>query len=124
VRGQGGGDRCQNAIDILHHIMVPETQDAVALTVEKGRPHSITITLDCMLAAIDFHDQTSRVRRKIRKIGSQRNLPAEFGRGELRTKGIPQGALSIRSIPTQCPGMGNGIGFTLHPRSPYERRSG
>ena len=47
----------QHAIDIRQHIVIPETQDAIAIGFETSCAFPIGRNILCMLPAIHFNDQ-------------------------------------------------------------------
>jgi hypothetical protein len=54
-----GLDRIHNCIDILEHVMVPESENAVSLCLQVFCSLQIIFRLVQMLTAIDFDDQFS-----------------------------------------------------------------
>jgi len=53
------GNPLQHRFDILHHLVVPEAQYAIALLCQKSSPSSVRFRLRGMLTAIQFHDQAT-----------------------------------------------------------------
>jgi hypothetical protein len=63
----------------LHHVVIPEPEDAVALRLQP-RCSPLIISLLCLrvLPTIDFYDQLAGMPDKIRYVVSDRRLPAEM----------------------------------------------
>jgi hypothetical protein len=49
----------QHSFDILHYLVVPEAQYAIAFLCQKSSPSSILLHLRGMLTPIQFHDQAT-----------------------------------------------------------------
>jgi hypothetical protein len=99
VRGrlQRGFDRGPNAIEILQHVVIPETKHVETLTLQvrgSGR-----VALNRMLAAINFDNQASLGTQKVNDISIDLHLATESKTRELAiTKDAPQIALGVGRI--------------------------
>jgi hypothetical protein len=71
------GDHRLHAIRILKHLVVPESQYAVALAFKEARAARLLFRGRIMLAAIDFHDQFRLVADKVGNKTPQRHLTAK-----------------------------------------------
>ena len=76
-RCQGSCDGFEHAGRIQENIVIPETQNPVALEPEKGIACFVP-RIDCVLAAIDLDDQASLPTDKIGDIGTDRLLAHEL----------------------------------------------
>ncbi len=96
IGGEGIGYGLQHAIHIARYLMIPETQDAVAVFVQPLIPHDVPFAVR-VLAAIDFDDQPFLAANKIDNIATERLLahkPVTFDR--TGAKLIPKAQLGIR----------------------------
>ena len=55
---QGTQNGCDYTVDVVHHIVVPEPQHAVALGSQEGGARGVIFFLVPMLAAIELNDQS------------------------------------------------------------------
>ncbi len=74
---EGLKDGSNDCIDIVHHIVVPKTNDLVALGLEKACAVVIVIHLVKMLASIQLNYEPGCWGAKIRDIGADRMLAAK-----------------------------------------------
>jgi len=74
----------QYAFDIAEHFVVPETQHALALSVNEPRPLSISHGLR-MLAAIDLDNDACVVTCEIRDVSPESNLSPEMRSVQLQS---------------------------------------
>ena len=68
----------QHSFDILHYLVVPEAQDAIALLYQKSGPPSILLRLCGMLAPIQFHDQATFRAAEVSDEATDGMLATEF----------------------------------------------
>jgi hypothetical protein len=73
------GDNRQNALSIRQNIVIPKSQDSVAIRAQERVSRSITRRLWSMpmLAAIQFNHQSVRVAREVYEVRPDCCLPAE-----------------------------------------------
>jgi error-prone DNA polymerase len=92
----------QDSFHIPQHVVVPESEDAVAPRLEPGAANSTVIG---MLPAIDLDDQRSLRTEEIDDIGTDRLLPAQAESVDLLSPHLePQSRLGIGEIGAQMPG--------------------
>src|SRR5258707_14235688 len=86
----------QHAIDILHHIIVPESQNSIATASHIGIALCIARNMQffAMLAAVQFDRQTPRVTCEVGEVGPDGGLPAKM-RATHRQSAKPQPELSF-----------------------------
>jgi hypothetical protein len=98
-------DHGLDALDILQHVVVPETQHLVTLLGKIPAPRHVSsgIAFKHMLAAIDLNDDTSLVRDKIREIRPDRRLPTKMEVWKSAPQMPPQLPFRIRHGPPQTP---------------------
>jgi hypothetical protein len=74
-------DGAHHAFDVAQHVIVPESQHAVAVRIEKIRPYCVSnhLLIASMLSAIELNDETQIMICEICKVGSDRRLAAEVG---------------------------------------------
>ena len=83
-RGRGGGredeilNHFQYAIDVAHHLIVPESQDTIAFQFQKTRALRVPPTFVSVLPAVDFDNDLQAMTRKIDNVATQMNLPAKM----------------------------------------------
>lgn len=68
----------QHTVEISQDIIVPLSDQAIALCGYETRPRLIIVFGFIMLAAIDFDDKPRREAKKISEIGADGHLPAKF----------------------------------------------
>jgi hypothetical protein len=73
-------DRFHHAVNILQHIIVPETQDTIALRSEISGSLFISgnVLRLIMLRAIDLDDETPFMTGEVSKVGTDGGLPPEM----------------------------------------------
>jgi hypothetical protein len=80
-RGAGGeGHRnCrQYSRDVSHHVVVPESHDAISPRLEEARPRFVMRGTPRMLTTIDLDDQRRRDAQEIDNVWPGGNLATEF----------------------------------------------
>ena len=80
VRGTAGGSSycLQNAVRLLHHIVVPEAQYTAPMGFEPLGALRIVLRSIGMLAAINLDHQTKLLAEEVQNIGSERRLTTEL----------------------------------------------
>ncbi len=68
----------QHAVKVLEHLIIPKPQHLVAMLSEKLGPFLIRLSLDRVLAAIEFHHQTTFRTAEISNKLPDRMLSPEF----------------------------------------------
>jgi hypothetical protein len=71
-------DRRQHAVEIVDHLVVPESQHTIAMDVQNARPFLVLGGAYDMLPAIEFDDQTMGDTRKIDDVRADRHLAAKL----------------------------------------------
>ena len=56
-RLQSAHDRLEHAVDVFEHLIVPESQHAVAVSFQIGAPLQFICRDFCMLAAVEFNNE-------------------------------------------------------------------
>jgi hypothetical protein len=79
----------QHAIDVAQDIIVPESQDAIAPSVEILGSHRIGVGLGGVLSAIELDDEAEMVTGKVGEVGSDRCLPAKVRSRWRNTAQVP-----------------------------------
>jgi len=111
-----GAERCQkdgfaNHIRPLQDIIIPEPQDAVAFTFQKGIPLYICVRFS-MLAAVGFDDEAMLDTQKVGDVRAYGNLPAELHPTQCAIpQTMPEQRLGLRSLATQPPGDSGLLAF-------------
>jgi hypothetical protein len=72
-------DRVQHAVDVFDDVIVPEADDAIALSFQPARSLNVSCLFDtrAMLGAVDFDQNAHSHAGEVRDIGTDGNLPAE-----------------------------------------------
>jgi hypothetical protein len=72
-------DRCHHAIDVLQHIIVPETQHAIAIGLKISGSLCISdnVVRLAVLRAINLDDQSLFVAGEVSEVRTDRGLPPE-----------------------------------------------
>jgi len=80
VRGfltRSSDDRLKNTIDVAKDVVVPETQDQIAVIFQIGSPFSVAAAFS-VLPTIKFDDQSRGLATEVDNVGFDRHLPAKF----------------------------------------------
>ena len=105
---RGYGDRFDNTVEILEHVIAPKTENQIAETFQFRRSFCIFRTSLGVLPAIKLNDQTSGLATEIDHIGFDRHLTPKLQRIEPTvSQSEPQCALSIGLIATESSGCAN-----------------
>jgi len=94
-------DHVQNAVRILNDVVVPKSQDAIALAFEPARPHIVASGIFCfaVLRAIEFDDEPSGHAGEIGDVVSNRHLAAEMPAVQLECpEQAPEFAFSVGRV--------------------------
>jgi hypothetical protein len=70
-------DAIDNAINRFEHIGVPESEYAIAVTVQRFRPRFIVLNGVAVLATIEFDHELGIVAGEVGDVSRERNLAAE-----------------------------------------------
>src|SRR6185312_273475 len=100
-RMQRRNDPFQYAFEILHHFVVPESQNTKAVRFEAPRPLLLVLVGIAVLAAIDLDDQAVLEADEIDDIAFDRLLPAEFGANLMRAQCPPDPLLGLGRVTTE-----------------------
>jgi len=96
------GDHRKHAFRICQHIIIPETQDAITLSLQKVSSDGVSFRGSVMLTAIDFNDQSRFMAHEVRYIPPDRHLPTKFVSLDLvRSQQLPNGPLGVGHIGPQ-----------------------
>ncbi len=103
-----GGQFLANAFSyafvVLHDLVVPETDDAVAERFERGGALLVVFHSIGMLAAVDLDDQLLLQAEEIDDVRADGLLAAEFVACELAVaQGVPEELLGVGLVPSQGP---------------------
>jgi hypothetical protein len=89
-------DRFQHANRVLHHLVVPESQNQVTHRFQRRSSVAVPFSLLVMLTAVDFDDELRLGADEIDDVSVDRDLPLEFPTGEAAvTQAKPQQALGV-----------------------------
>jgi hypothetical protein len=106
---QSAGDCLQYPVDVLHHVVVPEAQDAIVAFAKPLIANRVAFARR-VPPAIDFNDQASLATDKVDDIGTYGFLPNEFHSAERpRADAIPQPLFRNGGRATKAP---RGIRFS------------
>src|SRR5258708_1798244 len=93
--------RHHNRLLIPQDLIVPESNYAVAGTLQERRALAILLRLFGVLCAVYFNNQSPLLTTEIRDVGADRMLPPELRASQLAAaQSLPQLALSISLFPT------------------------
>jgi hypothetical protein len=99
-------DRLDDIIEPLHHVDVPEAQNAIAGRSQEIITPLIVGHLLSVLAAVEFNDELAIERGKVTDIEADLMLAAEFEAGELPPpEATPKKALGVRLVTTKSAGV-------------------
>jgi hypothetical protein len=102
---EGIPDRFEHGIQLLENLKVPEPHDPKSARLEPGRSHFISINLGCMLAAIEFDDQSRPEADEIDDIVSNRILLPELLPIRLPLlEMVPEAMLGLRHVLSEVAG--------------------
>ncbi len=91
--------RLQNAIEMVDDIVVPESDDAIAATMQINCTAFVIQTVG-VLTSVDFDDEPQFVARKIREEGTDRRLSTKMMRLErLMAQMLPKLFLGLCHAP-------------------------
>lgn len=105
---QCGVDHFDDAVRIFQAVIVPETQQSVALRLKDLRTRSILFELFVVLSPVDFDDESRLEAEKIHNIGSNRRLPTKSMAVDLlAAQSRPQSPFGLRQIATELASNAN-----------------
>ncbi len=93
-------DHGYDALGIGQHIIVPEANYPVAISLYRSRPHQVRRAVD-MLSAIDLDRQPRRAAGKIDDEAANRQLPRKLNRQLLAAQARPQALFGFGRFPAQ-----------------------
>ena len=113
-------ERAQNfleqAVDVLHHVVVPKSQDQVSHRSQNSGSICVFRSASCMLSAIKLDDETRLGTTKIRDVTINGNLSLEFQAAQSPIAQVkPKHTLGIRLIAAKSLG---GAYLPIHRRNP------
>jgi hypothetical protein len=114
------GDHCPRAVRIVQHLVVPESQHAVALALQEPSAARFLFRRRIVLAAIDFDDQSRLVANKVGNEAPDRHLTAKsISFGLARSQHPPELFLGFGHLAAERPGaLVGALGWPLiHCRS-------
>src|SRR4051812_15998787 len=112
-RGWGAGaahssrDCLHHTLDIAEHVVVPETQHAIAARVQLRGPLRIRCDATCfiVLSTIEFDHKPGAMTGEVREVGADGCLPAKVRAVDRQiTQVLPQHALGIGRLVTHRAG--------------------
>ena len=77
-RSQVVGDALENAVDVLKHLVVPESKYEIPARFQSASALAILLAALTVLSAIRFDDQARGFAAKIHDVAIDRHLPTEF----------------------------------------------
>jgi len=77
--GEGRGEGLQDAVDILHDLVVPESQHAIAARVQPARSFRVLRPPFGVSVSIDFDDKTGAFAKEVHDKRTEGHLPSELG---------------------------------------------
>ena len=94
----------QNAFQVCQHFVVPESDDSIAVFLDRRGSNRILFRSFGMLAAVEFDHQPFLSAAEIHDVAINRNLAAEFEIFKsARTELTPQLRFRVRRISAQLP---------------------
>src|SRR5437879_4268464 len=88
-----------HSLNILQHIVVPESQHAKSRGFQSPRPHVVSTFHGCMLTTIHFENKSRVHANEVKNKIEERMLAAEFVSVHLTsTKHVPQTSLGVRHV--------------------------
>ena len=97
-------NRAQNFLNILEHLIVPETKHPVALRIEKRSADFIFAGSLDMLCAVKLDDDLAFGRAKVGEVTPNRELSSKLGAPHLASSQIaPEQSFSVGLFLTQPP---------------------
>ena len=102
--GKGFAQGTQHGIEIGHHVVVPEADDAIALSFdERGAP--IVAACVTMRRAVEFDDQFAGAADEVRDVGADDDLAGELDPGEaFGAQGGPEFAFGLGHLAAHLAG--------------------
>jgi hypothetical protein len=80
--GDDGSNRLNDRVEFAHHLLVRETDDAIALRLQSARADFILAPCQLMGWAVDFNDQPQREAHEIDNVAIKRNLTTKTVTGD------------------------------------------
>ena len=80
---QRGEERSMDAFEIFQNLVVPKSQNSIALVLQKQTPLRLVGRRTIVMAAVDLHDQPGFVADKVGDVWADRDLTAELMAGHL-----------------------------------------
>jgi hypothetical protein len=124
AEGKGPANLLEHAVQIAHHIAVPESYDGIAVRLDNARPLRIGFLTFGMLPAIDFDDEPAASTDEIPDGRPDRRLKDEFASFELAaSQARPEQSFRVCSVPTQFSSDASQA-LSGHGRTPSPNRMG
>jgi hypothetical protein len=99
--GEELADCLENAVRVVHYIIVPEPEEAKTLRFDKaGAPFVIRLGAG-VLTTIKLNDQLLGETGKVGEVGTDRHLSPPFAAGQLGSECTPQALFRFRRITTK-----------------------
>jgi hypothetical protein len=97
-------DVLQHTIDVLTHVIVPESNDPIARGPKPCRPYRIFVSLFRMLATIQFDDELCRRAEKVHDVRTNWRLASKLESVDLLKAQVPpQQLLNISRTGAELP---------------------
>jgi hypothetical protein len=101
-RTQNFDEAHQNAIDVLEHLIVPETHHPIAARRKPGIAHTVSIDVVTMLSTIDLNDELRVEAREVDDVMTNRYLSAKSKAFNLSLpNAMPERAFGIGHVTAQ-----------------------
>ena len=101
IAAQLDGDRLLDAVGICQDLVVPKSQDPIALILQETTSLGLRRRRAIVLAAVDFNDQPGLVAYKVGNIAADRHLAAELVSLHLmRTQYLPEPLFRLGHVPS------------------------
>ncbi len=98
------GNCGQNFLNILEHLVVPESKDPVAPRTQKQGPAFVFLRSLCMLRAVEFDDEPPFNRTEVSEVRPNRELTAKLGVAHLAvSQMMPEYPFRVSLFATQPP---------------------
>ena len=119
-----GEDGVEDALDIVHHLVVPEAEDGVAARFQHNGAGGVVGLTIGVLAPVEFDDQAGRVANEVGDLAVDGRLTTELEAVELAVaESAPQFAFDVGLVAAEAAGDSgcNHVGSLTQPLSRGER---
>ncbi len=86
---QRAPDRIGNRIPITEHVVIPKAHDTKSFSLKPCSAFRVVLTVECVLPAVEFDNQSTVETNEVDDISSQRNLAAKLKLTETATAETP-----------------------------------